>query len=117
MLYAGLQSIPRDYYESAMIDGAGVFARFFHITLPALRQIIAISMMQQILWVFRNYDLIATLTGGGPNRSTETLPMLLYNEAFQYSRMGSAAAIGVMGLIICTMIVIAFMPAVKKEFY
>ena len=117
MLYAGLQSIPKDYYESAMIDGAGVFARFYHITLPALRQIIAISMMQQILWVFRNYDLIATLTGGGPNRSTDTLPMLLYNEAFQYSRMGAAAAIGVMGLIICTLIVIAFMPAVKKEFY
>ena len=117
MLYAGLQAIPLEYYESAKIDGAGVFARFYHITLPALRQIIAISMMQQILWVFRNYDLIAVLTGGGPSRGTETLPLLLYNEAFNYSRMGSAAAIGVAGLIVCVLIVLAFMPVVKKEFY
>jgi multiple sugar transport system permease protein len=117
MLYAGIQAIPLEYYESAKIDGAGVFARFFHITIPALRQIIAISMMQQILWVFRNYDLIAVLTGGGPGRATETLPMLLYNEAFNYSRMGSATAIGVLGLIVCTLIVLVFMPVVKKEFF
>ena len=57
------------------------------------------------------------MTGGGPNRATETLPLLLYNEAFKFSRLGSAAAIGVLGLIVCSLIVILFLPTLKKQFY
>lgn len=117
MLLAGLQSVPEELYESAKIDGAGSFQRFRHITIPALGQVIAISVLQNGLWVFRNYDLISTMTGGGPNRATETLPMLLYNEAFKFSRMGSAAAVGVMGLLVCTIVVVLFIPALKKQFY
>ena len=60
---------------------------------------------------------ISTMTGGGPNRATETLPLLLYNEAFKFSRLGSAAAIGVLGLIVCSLIVILFLPTLKKQFY
>ena len=117
MLLAGLQGIPADLYESAKIDGAGAFKRFRYVTLPALHSVIAISLLQNGLWVFRNYDLISVMTGGGPNRTTETLPLLLYNEAFKFSRMGSGAAIGVMGLLVCVIAVIFFTPALKKQFY
>lgn len=117
MLLAGLQGIPLELYESAKIDGAGAYKRFKHITFPALEQVIAISLLLNGLWVFRNYDLIAVMTGGGPNRATETLPLLLYNEAFKFSRLGSGSAIGVLSLMVCTIVVILFLPALKKQFY
>lgn len=117
MLLAGLQGVPAELYESAEIDGASSFQRFRHITMPAIRSVVAIAVLQNGLWVFRNYDLVATMTGGGPNRATETLPMLLYNEAFKFSRLGSAASIGVIGLMVCSLIVVLFIPALKKQFY
>ena len=108
MLLAGLQAISPEYYESARIDGAGAISQFRYITLPAMRQVIAIIVMQNGLWVFRNYDLVAVMTGGGPNRATETIPQMLYNEAFQYFRLGSGSAVGVLGLITC-LILISFL--------
>jgi multiple sugar transport system permease protein len=117
MLLAGLQGVPAELYESAQIDGANALQRFHNITFPAIRSVVAIALLQNGLWVFRNYDLISTMTGGGPNRATETLPLLLYNEAFKFSRLGSAAAIGVLGLIVCSLIVILFLPTLKKQFY
>ena len=70
MLLAGLQGVPAELYESAQIDGANALQRFHNITFPAIRSVVAIALLQNGLWVFRNYDLISTMTGGGPNRAT-----------------------------------------------
>lgn len=116
-LLAGLKGISEDMYEAASIDGANSWKKFVNITLPALNSVIATSLLLNGLWIFRNFDLIYSITGGGPNRTTETLPLLLYNEAFKYYNIGYASAIGVISLIICSVFVILSIPSLRKQFY
>ena len=116
-LLAGLKGISSDFYEAAAIDGANAWQRFTKITLPALRSVIVTSLLLNGLWTFRNYDLISNITGGGPNQATETLPLLLYNQAFKYYNMGYASAIGIVSLLVCSIFVILAMPSLKKQFY
>ena len=116
-LLAGLKGISSDYYEAASIDGANGWQRFVNITLPALKSMIVTSLLLNGLWIFRNYDLVYTITGGGPNQATETLPLLLYNQAFKYYNMGYASAVGMVSLLVCSVFVILAMPSLKKQFY
>lgn len=116
-LLAGLKGISFDYYEAASIDGANVWQKFTNITLPALRSVIVTSLLLNGLWIFRNYDVVYSITGGGPNQATETMPLLLYNQAFQYYNMGYASAIGIISLLVCSIFVILAMPSLKKQFY
>ena len=71
MLLAGLQSVPDELYEAAHVDGAGVLARFWHITLPLLRPIIVVATATRIIWTFNYADLIFVMTGGGPANATQ----------------------------------------------
>lgn len=116
-LLAGLKGISGDYYEAASIDGANAWQKFRNITLPALQSIIVTSLLLNGLWIFRNYDLVYSITGGGPNQATETLPLLLYNQAFKYYNMGYASSIGIVSLLVCSLFVILAMPSLKKQFY
>ena len=92
---ARLQTIPDALYEAARIDGAGPVARFFDITLPQLRDVLVVIIMLRAIWDFKEFDLIFLLTGGGPVISTQTLPLLVYKEAFSLNQMGMAAAYAV----------------------
>lgn len=92
---ARLQTIPEPLYEAARIDGAGPIARFFDITLPQLRDVLVVIIMLRAIWDFKEFDLIFLLTGGGPIASTQTLPLLVYKEAFALNQMGMAAAYAV----------------------
>jgi multiple sugar transport system permease protein len=117
MLLAGLQAIPQDLYDAAAVDGAGVFGAFRHVTLPALRGVTALATLLSVLWVFREFTIIWVLTGGGPIRATETLAIMTYREAFANFRMGFAAAIGVVTLLVSTAISIFFIRQAGREFY
>ena len=92
---ARLQTIPETLYEAARIDGAGPVARFFDITLPQLRDVLVVIVMLRAIWDFKEFDLIFLLTGGGPVTSTQTLPLLVYKQAFALNQMGMAAAYAV----------------------
>lgn len=93
-LLAGLQNVPTDLHEAAALDGAGVWQRFWHVTLPALRPIIVAITTLDLIWNFNSFALIYVLTAGGPGGQT-MLPMLFaYNEAFRYGNFGYAAAMG-----------------------
>jgi multiple sugar transport system permease protein len=100
ILLAGLQTIPREEYEAAAIDGAGPISRFFHVTLPGLRAVNVILILLLILNSFRRVTMIYAMTKGGPARSTETLSILTYNTAFEYQKIGYAAAVGTALLLI-----------------
>ncbi len=100
ILLAGLQTIPQEEYEAAMVDGAGAFSRFIHVTLPGLRAVNVILILILILNSFRRVTMIYAMTGGGPARATETLSILTYNTAFTYQKIGYAAAIGTVLLLI-----------------
>jgi multiple sugar transport system permease protein len=96
MIVAAMQAIPREQYEAAAVDGATWWQELVYITLPNLKQIIMIATMLQIIWRFREFDLVAVMTQGGPNRATEVLAVLVYRYAFQFFRFGKGAAIAVL---------------------
>lgn len=90
---AALQSIPRDLYEAAAIDGAGVFEQFRSITLPLLAPTIAISILLRTIWVANFADLIIVMTNGGPADSTQTVASYIFTAAFRRLDFGYASAI------------------------
>lgn len=93
---ARLQSIPETLYEAARIDGASRWAQFWDITLPQLAGVLAVVALLRSIWDFKEFDLIYLMTGGGPGISTQTLPILVYREAFQLLNFGRGAAVAVM---------------------
>jgi multiple sugar transport system permease protein len=99
ILYAGLQAIPREEIEAARIDGAGPFQRFLYVTLPNLREIIALATILEFIWQFQYLTIIWTTTGGGPINKTTTLPILIYRVSFMGSmNMGYSSTLGMFWL-------------------
>ncbi|WP_350149422.1 carbohydrate ABC transporter permease [Roseitalea porphyridii] len=97
---ARLQTIPDPLYEAARIDGAGPIARFFDVTLPQLREVLIVIILLRAIWDFKEFDLIWLMTGGGPINSTQTLPLVVYQEAFGLNQMGMAAAYAVTMMVV-----------------
>ncbi|AOT69302.1 carbohydrate ABC transporter permease [Geosporobacter ferrireducens] len=93
LLLAGLQVIPDSLYESAMLDGAGKWRQFMHITLPLLKPSILVALLFRTLDAFRIFDLIWVLTGGGPGGTTESISIYAYKVMFAQTRFGYGAAI------------------------
>ena len=116
-LLAGMQSIPKELYEAARVDGANAIDQFRFITMPALRSVIGISLVISTLWLFRVFDIIFVMTGGGPSRSTETLAIQIYREAFQYFQMSYASAIGMVTLALSVVATIVYLRLSSKSFY
>ncbi len=100
VVLARLQSIPESLYEAATMDGAGRFARFIDITLPQLKDVLIVIILLRTIWDFKEFDLIYLLTGGGPIISTQTLPLMVYREAFALNQMGNASAVAVLMMLI-----------------
>jgi multiple sugar transport system permease protein len=95
VLLAGLQGVPRELYEAAEVDGAGVWRRFWSVTLPQLRPVIVAITSLDFVWNINQFGLVYVLTQGGPGGRTR-LPMLFaYEEAFRYGFFGYAATLGV----------------------
>ncbi|HEX7063686.1 MAG TPA: sugar ABC transporter permease [Bacillales bacterium] len=90
---AGLQSIPKDLYEAAELDGAGFFKKQFHITIPMLRPIIFFVAVISTLGAFKEFTLMLTMTDGGPLGASTTVVLMVFKEAFQNLQMGYASAI------------------------
>jgi multiple sugar transport system permease protein len=90
---AGLQGIPEEQYEAARIDGAGAWARFRHITLPALAPILVFVGIITMIGQFQLFAEPYVMTQGGPARSTVSLILLMYEQGFRWWRLGYAAAI------------------------
>ena len=89
---AGLQQIPDDEYESAMIDGATTFHRFRYITMPHLLPTFTVNLVLLIKQGSTSFDFPYALTGGGPSRATTVIGILIYKDAFQNMKFGQANA-------------------------
>ncbi len=92
---AGIQGIPNDLYEAAYLDGAGSWTRFWKITLPMLSPIIFFGTTMTLITSFQTFDQVFVLTAGGPGDATNILGLFVYNNAFQYFRMGYGASVAV----------------------
>lgn len=114
-LLAGLQTISNDLYEAAKMDGAGVWDRFWHITLPMLRPVLAAIISLTFMWNFNTFGIVWVLTQGGPGGLTR-LPMLAaYEEGFKYGYIGYAAAIGNAMVIILSLMLFMYIRVQLKE--
>lgn len=92
---AGLASLPREPYEAAWIDGASSWQAFWHITLPLLRPAVVVAVLFRSIDALKTFDVIYIITQGGPGHATETINILLFNQAFSYFNMGYASAVAV----------------------
>ncbi len=100
MVYGGLQTIPLEPYESALIDGATKWQTFTKITLPLASSSILIAVLMRLIDVIKTYDIIYATTQGGPSFATETINIYGYLNMFAYYRFGKAAAISVLFFIV-----------------
>ncbi|WUG90896.1 sugar ABC transporter permease [Streptomyces sp. NBC_00454] len=95
LFLAGLQSIPGEVLEAASIDGAGAWQRFRHVTLPLLGPTIRISAFLSIIGAIQLFDLVWVMTAGGPNHSSETMAISMFQFGFKRYQVGYASAISV----------------------
>lgn len=92
---AGFTSLPEEVYEAAVIDGANGFQILFRITIPMLKQVLLTLILLRMIEAFRAFDLIYTMTRGGPGTSTQLMPFYLYTAGFDWFDFGYAAALSV----------------------
>jgi len=97
---AGLQGIPRHYYESAKIDGANSWAIFWKITLPLLKPTFVFELVMLTIGAFNVFISVLVMTGGGPKNMTQVLSLYMFKQAFQYFHFGYGAAISVVFFLI-----------------
>lgn len=93
---AAVLSIPRDWYEAAEIDGAGVWNRIRHITLPSIRNLIVLLLILQLIGTSQGYQSQLAMLDGGPNRATLTYALYIVKNAFTQLDYGVASALGVL---------------------
>lgn len=118
LFYAGLQAIPRSFYEAARIDGASEWDLFRYVTLPLLRPVMAFVLVTNVIGSFQIFDTVAVATRGGPAESTNVLIYYIYETAFSFSRMGYASAMSVAlfaALIVFTLVQLRVMNADRSD--
>jgi ABC-type sugar transport system permease subunit len=93
---AGLLDVPTSFYEAARIDGAGFWGQLLYITIPSLKNTIALAVVSCVIFTFGQFSIQFVITQGGPSRSTEIIALLIYRQAFELSRFGYSAAISVL---------------------
>src|SRR3954463_4964659 len=104
LLLAGLQTLPREPFEAAEIDGTSTWRVFRFLTLPMLRPVIVVCVVIRAIDAFRTFDIVWTLTGGGPGRSTELFSLYAYVHAFLNLDLGRGSAAAIIGGLIILVI-------------
>lgn len=92
IFYTNIKSIPRDYYEAAVMDGAGPIRQFFNITIPIITPTILFNLITSTISALQQLTLIILLTGGGPLKSTHFYGLYVFENAFKHQRLGYASA-------------------------
>lgn len=95
MLLAGLKAIPEDLYEAARVDGASSFHSFWRITMPLLKPAIMVTLLFRTLDLVKAFDILYTMTYGGPVNATETLSLYSYKVVFPFLNFGYGSAIAI----------------------
>jgi multiple sugar transport system permease protein len=110
IVLAGLKSLPHDPYEAARIDGASAFQIFWHITLPLIRPVLIAALMLRSLDNLKEFDMIYTITQGGPGIASETLYLYSYNVGFSFFKAGYGSAL----MVVVFLIVLLFNVAMNR---
>ena len=112
---AGLEAIPPDVEEAAILDGASGFAMFRYITLPFLAPTILVFYLLTTVGTIGVFGLIFFLTAGGPARATEIIGIYIYNESFQFFQLGYGAAVGVIMLVLSVALGVLYLRVLRVK--
>lgn len=115
IILAGLQTIPNTLYEAATVDGASNFAKFKDITIPSIKSSASIAILIMGMFAFRTFSIVFGLTGGGPAGRTEVLAVLVYEAGVRELRLGYAAAISVIMIVITLIFVGLYVKLVMQQ--
>ncbi|WP_408909690.1 carbohydrate ABC transporter permease [Streptomyces luteolus] len=112
---AALNEIPKEVTEAAEVDGAGGWRRMWHITLPMIRRSIGTNLMLNTLQTLSVFGLIWVMTRGGPGNRSQTLPLYMYEQAFQNSMIGYATAVALLLLVVGSLFSLVYMRLLRTE--
>jgi multiple sugar transport system permease protein len=112
---AALQSVPKELYQAAEIDGAGAFAKFRAITLPAIMPALMVALVLRSIEAFKVFDIVFVMTRGGPADSTKTVSFFVYQEAFSYMRAGSGASYALVAVLISLCLISVYLRLVRRQ--
>jgi ABC-type sugar transport system permease subunit len=116
ILLTGLQAVPREVIEAAVVDGATSWRRFFQITLPLMRPVLVFAIIMSAMVAFQVFDEPWVLNGGGPGHATTTLMIYLYQSAFGSFKLGYGAAISYTMTLLMTAFSLAWVRVIRREF-
>ncbi|MCP9954630.1 carbohydrate ABC transporter permease [Actinomadura madurae] len=112
---AALQTIPGELYEAAELDGAGLFRRIRHITIPQTRLILLVMLLLQIIATMQVFIEPFLLTGGGPEDATVTVAYLMYQYAFNFTNFGGGGALGLMLMLVLIVFSVVYLRVSREE--
>ncbi len=114
-LLAGLQLIPKEFYEAAKIDGGSSLRVFRYVTLPLLRPILLVVLVYETMTAILTFDIVYVLTGGGPADSTSLISWFAYAEIFKSLNLGAGIALSIVIAGITLVLIILYMRALRTE--
>ena len=114
-ILAGLQSVPKDYYEAADIDGANIVQKFFHVTLPSLKPVLLILLALLFMGGIGHFEMNFIMTGGGPRNLTNVMAVYAYNQGFLFFKFDQAAAASGVILMMTSVICVFYLWAQSKD--
>jgi multiple sugar transport system permease protein len=112
---AALSDVPPELLEAAAVDGASVWQRLRHVTLPLIRRSILSNLMLITLQTLASFTLIFVMTGGGPGNASSTTPVYMYQEAFQFYQLGYGTAMALVLLVLGALFSLIYMKLIKLE--
>jgi multiple sugar transport system permease protein len=115
MFSAGLQDVDPTLYEAAMLDGAGAWQRFLHVTVPGLRHVLALVTVMQLIVGFAVFGQVNIMTSGGPGNATRTLVLHLYETGFTQKHLGAAAAMAIFLFVVMFVISLVQLRLMREE--
>lgn len=115
--YTAMLNIPDSLFESAELEGCGYIKKSQYIILPLTKQTVRLALSMTLVWAFKTYDLVWTMTQGGPANLSMTAPIMMIKTGFSYNQYGYASAIGIICTILIGLCIILGRAALKGETY
>jgi ABC-type sugar transport system permease subunit len=115
LFLAALQTIPKDLYEAAMVDGSNAVQSLFRITIPLISPTIFVAISLRTIWALKSFDLIYTLTAGGPSGGTTVVGYYTYLKTFINLNLGRGAAVAYLMTLVVLVLVILYQKALYRE--
>jgi multiple sugar transport system permease protein len=115
IVLAALQTIPRELYEAADIDGAGPWVKFWKVTFPAILGPLSVALILRMIEAFKVFDIIYLMTRGGPADTTKSVSFFVYQESFAYLRAGSGASYAVTVALTSALMIAIYIMLLRRQ--